>query len=131
MILRVFQNSLKDWKEMSLLGEKGEDLASRYLRKKGYKVLARNYKNRLGEIDIIAEKDNVVVFVEVKTRSGSRFGHPFEAVNKTKRQKLQKVALLYLKRYPRQYPARFDVLSITIREKSNPLIEHITNAFEC
>lgn len=131
MISRVFQNSSKDWKGMSSLGEKGEDLASRYLRKKGYKVIARNYKTRLGEIDIIAEKDNMVVFVEVKTRSNISFGYPFEAVNQRKRQKLKKVALLYLKRYPRQYPVRFDVLSITLRENNNPVIEHITNAFEC
>ena len=116
---------------MSSLGERGEDFASRYLKKKGYKVIARNYKTRLGEIDIIAEQDNVVVFVEVKTRSNISFGYPFEAVNQKKRQKLKKVALLYLKKCPRHYTARFDILSITLRGNNNPVIEHITNAFEC
>jgi putative endonuclease len=131
MILREFQNFLKDWKGMSSLGKKGEDLASEYLRKKGYKVKARNYKTRLGEIDIIAEKDNVIVFVEVKTRSNNSFGCPFEAVHQKKRQKLKNVALLYLKRYKRHYPVQFDVLSITLMGNNNPVIEHITNAFEC
>ena len=130
MISRVFQNSLKDWKGMSSLGEKGEDLASHYLRKKGYKVIARNYTTHLGEIDIIAEKNNVVVFVEVKTRSNINFGYPFEAVNQRKKQKLKKVALLYLKRFPSPYPVRFDVLSIILSENNAPVIKHITNAFD-
>ena len=115
---------------MRLLGVKGEDLAVKFLKKKGYRILSRNYKTPLGEIDIVAEEGETLVFVEVKTRADNSFGQPFEAVNYRKREKLRKVALYYLKNCcKKDLPSRFDVLSIQTRGDKSA-IEHITDAFE-
>jgi putative endonuclease len=65
---------------MKPLGSKGEDLAVRFLEKKGYRILSRNFRTPVGEIDVIAEDRNTLVFIEVKTRTDDSFGHPFEAV---------------------------------------------------
>lgn len=115
---------------MRLLGIKGEDLAVKFLKKKGYRILSRNYKTPLGEIDIIAEDRDTLVFVEVKTRADNSYGLPFEAVNHRKREKLRRVALYYLKNCMKSdAPSRFDVLSIQAgKDKSE--IEHIMDAFE-
>jgi putative endonuclease len=115
---------------MRLLGIKGEDLAVRFLKKKGYRILSRNYKTPLGEIDIIAEDGRTLVFVEVKTRTDNSYGLPFEAVNHRKREKLRKVALYYLKNcLKKDAPSRFDVLSIQAGSDKDE-IEHIVDAFE-
>ncbi len=114
---------------MRRLGIKGEDLAELFLKKKGFKILLRNYKTPIGEIDIIAEDQGTLVFVEVKTRTGGSYGLPFEAVNYRKREKLRKVALYYLKHSKRDGPSRFDVLSIRTGSGKSE-IEHITDAFE-
>ncbi len=115
---------------MRLLGIKGEDLAVRFLKKKGYRILSRNYRTPLGEIDIIAEDGETLVFVEVKTRSDDSYGLPFEAVNHRKREKLRKVALYYLKNVLKKDAAsRFDVLSVRAAGSGNE-IEHIRDAFE-
>ncbi|MCL5024175.1 MAG: YraN family protein [Nitrospirae bacterium] len=114
---------------MRLLGNRGEDLAAKFLKRKGYKILSRNYKTPLGEIDIIAEDRGTLVFVEVKTRTDTSYGMPFEAVNHRKREKLRKVALCYLKQTKRDTPSRFDVLSIR-SDKDGDKIEHIADAFE-
>jgi putative endonuclease len=115
---------------MKVLGIKGENLAVKFLKEKGYRIIARNYKTPVGEIDIIAQDGNTVVFIEVKTRADEFFGQPFEAVNKRKRQKLKNVALFYLKRQVMEFPVRFDVLSIFYRENGKKEIEHIKDAFE-
>ena len=115
---------------MRLLGIKGEDLAAKFLRKKGYRIVDRNFKTPIGEIDIVAEDGETLVFVEVKTRCGDAFGHPFEAVDARKRVKLRKVALYYLKNRRRNdAPSRFDVLSIRAKSGKEE-IEHIIDAFE-
>jgi putative endonuclease len=72
---------------MKTLGCNGEELAAKFLKKKGYRIVARNYKTHIGEIDIIAKEGDTTVFVEVKTRANNSFGYPFESVNKSKRQK--------------------------------------------
>lgn len=114
---------------MRLLGIKGEELAVRFLKKKGYRIISRNFKTPIGEVDIIAHDENILVFIEVKTRSDDSFGRPFEAVNHRKKEKLKKVALYYLKHHRNDMPLRFDVLSIEMDgEKST--IEHIVDAFE-
>jgi putative endonuclease len=115
---------------MKALGSKGEDLAIQFLKKKGYRIIDRNYKTSVGEIDIIARDGNTIVFVEVKTRTDDSFGYPFEAVNKKKRQKLKNLALLYLKRQVKESPVRFDVLSIFYADGREREIEHIKDAFE-
>lgn len=117
-------------KEISL-GEQGEKLAVKHLKKKGYAIRARNFRTRLGEVDIIAADGDYVVFVEVKTRSSTRFGMPFEAVTVAKQKQLSKVALEYLAQHNlTESPARFDVVSILISDGAKPAIELIKNAFE-
>ena len=114
---------------MRRLGNKGEDLAVRFLKKKGYRIIARNFKTPLGEIDIIADDGGALVFVEVKTRTGDSFGQPFEAVHYRKKDKLRRVALWYLKQAKKEMPSRFDVVSIQTDGGKNA-IEHIVDAFE-
>jgi putative endonuclease len=115
---------------MKTLGCDGEELAAKFLKKKGYSIVARNYKTRIGEIDIIAKDGNMTVFIEVKTRANDSFGYPFEAVNKGKRQKLKNLALLFLKTHPKESTARFDVISILCKQNGETAIEHIKDAFE-
>ena len=114
----------------SALGSEGEELAAMFLERKGYGIIARNYKTPVGEIDIIARDGDTIVFVEVKTRANYSFGHPFEAVHKDKRQKMKNLALLYLKKQRYQLPARFDVVSIIRSQSGKRAIEHIVDAFE-
>ena len=75
------------------LGKKGEKIALKFLKKKGYAIRNNNFRTRLGEIDIVAEEQGTIVFTEVKTRSGSLYGAPFAAVTKSKQAQLSKVAL--------------------------------------
>ena len=116
-------------KAMRRLGIEGEELAVRFLKKKGYKIVSRNFKSPVGEMDIIAEDGDTLVFIEVKTRTDDSFGHPFEAVTHRKREKLRKVALSYFKHSRQEVPSRFDVLSIET-DGANHKIEHIKDAFE-
>ena len=111
------------------LGEMGEGLAVKFLKKKGYRIVEQNYKTNIGEIDIIAFDAEVLVFIEVKTRESIGFGLPFEAVNRRKRRKISNVALLYLKRFDDLPQCRFDVVSIYY-ENGRPECELIRDAFE-
>lgn len=113
---------------MKTLGSTGEDIAANYLKKKGYKILHRNYKTPLGEADIIVKDKDTIVFVEVKARSSDAFGQPFEAVDYRKQEKLKKIALYYLKHNKIESPVRFDVVSIISRDK-NAEVNHIAEAF--
>ena len=100
------------------LGAQGEQIAINYLHNRGYHILERNYRNKLGEIDIIAKHGNDLVFIEVKTRSDNMFGSPLEAVTSAKQRQLAKVALEYLSRQNcLDQPARFDVVGILLRAK--------------
>lgn len=111
-------------------GKSGERVAATHLKRKGYRILERNYRNPLGEIDIIAREKGVLVFVEVKTRSSARFGSPKRAVTPAKQRQLSKVALAYLKTTRQSHsPARFDVVSVCTEEAA-PAVELIRNAFE-
>lgn len=111
-------------------GQKSESIAARHLKKKGYKILEQNYRNKLGEIDIIAKDKGTLVFVEVKARKSSRFGNPKWAVTPKKQRKISMVALYYLKATNQsRIKARFDVVAISSL-KNNPRIEIIKNAFE-
>lgn len=114
---------------MKSLGPLGEELASDHLVKKGYRLIERNFKIKIGEIDIIAEDGQTLVFVEVKTRLNKEFGQPFEAVNLFKQKKIRCIAEAYLQRKPLNgREARFDVISILL-EPDKTRIEHIENAF--
>ncbi|MEW6108088.1 MAG: YraN family protein [Nitrospirota bacterium] len=114
---------------MNTVGKEGEKIAVEFFRKKGYLIIEKNYRTPLGEIDIIAKDRDVIVFIEVKTRTDDLFGHPSEAVNRRKKDKIRKVALCYMKKLKKEPPARFDVLSVCI-ENGRRSIEHIQDAFE-
>ena len=109
-------------------GKRSEIIAADYLKKKGYKILETNYKNKVGEIDVIAKDKDYLVFVEVKARFSQKFGHPFEAIDERKQQKIQAVASLYMvKNHKYGTNCRFDAISILGLE--NPEITHIVDAF--
>lgn len=112
-------------------GKSSESAAANYLRGQGYKILELNYKNKLGEIDIIAKEDRAVCFIEVKSRSQTAFGLPQEAVNKHKQHKISQCALSYLKeRQLFEQSSRFDVLSIIQEQAGCPRFELIRDAFD-
>ena len=117
-------------REKKELGKKGEEIAIRFLKKKGYRILLRNYVCKMGEMDIIARERDTLVFVEVKTRTSIAFGPPQLAVNLTKQMQLSKVALNFLKEKKLEdVKARFDVVAILLRPKGEE-IELIKDAFE-
>ena len=100
-----------------LLGRRGEQMAADALRERGYRIVERNFRCRYGEIDLIAEERDDLVFVEVKTRRGSAFGWPEEAVTLTKRRKLAEVASYYLDLHAEgDRPWRIDVVAIDFNQ---------------
>ena len=117
-------------KEHLDLGKHGEEAAVSFLKRNGYRILRRNYRSRLGEIDIIGKDKDTFCFVEVKTRSSDRFGFPQEAVSVFKRRQIAKTALIFLKENKLlDKKARFDVVSLVFTQDS-PRVELIKNAFE-
>jgi putative endonuclease len=111
-------------------GKKGEDIAVRYLKDMGYRIIERNYRCLLGEIDIIAKDGSTIVFIEVKCRRSEKFGAPQLSVGKNKQKKLSKISLYYLKNKRLHYQnARFDGVAVKIL-LSGTYIELIQNAFE-
>lgn len=112
------------------LGKTGEDLACAELQKRGYAIVARRYRRRGGEIDIIARHGDTMVFVEVKTREGHAFGEAVEAVTAFKRRRIAQLALDYVTRRRLSHcPCRFDVVSIHF-DAGRPQIEVFQNAFD-
>ncbi|MCX7784622.1 MAG: YraN family protein [candidate division WOR-3 bacterium] len=115
--------------KMKELGKKGESLAEKYLEKQGFKILAKNYRCPLGEIDIIAKEQDTIVFIEVKTRHSDFIAEPFESVGRKKQMKLRNLAEHYLAEKDwENCEIRFDVLSIVSSDRDEK-IEHIKNAF--
>jgi len=118
------------------LGDRGEEIAAAFLEKRGYRILERNYRFERGEVDIVClapparvAPHGEIVFVEVKARSGDRFGRPEESVAAEKQRRIIETARAYL--YERKLegaPCRFDVLSIVMRP-AGPVIEHLEDAF--
>lgn len=114
-----------------LFGNRGERLATKFLRDKGFKILALQDRSLLGEIDIIAQDGESIVFVEVKTRKSIAAGHPVEAITPHKQRQMTRAALAWLKRHKLlEHRARFDVVAIIWGDNKVPVIEHYTNAFE-
>lgn len=113
---------------MKWIGDAGERTAERYLKKQKYHILERNYRTRFGEIDLIAEKGEYLVFVEVKYRKNDASGQPAEYVTHTKRQRLIRAAKQYMKEHSTDQPVRFDVVSV-LGELKSPKVELIQNAF--
>ena len=108
------------------LGKRGEKLARQHMEKAGYTILAQNWRTRFGEIDLVAERQEVLVFVEVKARTSHDFGRPEEAVTHRKRQKLIRTAQAYLQSAGvDQAHWRIDVIAVDIDNKGNAdRIEH-------
>lgn len=115
-----------------LFGTAGERAAEKYLKQQGFRIIARQFNTRWGEIDLIAYDSDTVVFVEVKTRSTDANGSPLERVDQTKREHSTKAALAFLKRYRLLgRRSRFDVVSVVWPDgKQAPQIDHIKHAFE-
>ncbi len=112
------------------LGKTGEDLACRELERLGYVIVARRWRQRNGEIDIIAMDGPTTVFVEVKARDGAAFGGGVEAVTARKQRRIVQLALVYLARHRLlDAPCRFDVVSIAA-DRVPPVVEVFRNAFD-
>ena len=112
------------------LGRKGEDAAVRFLERRGYDIVERNWTCFAGEADIIARDGEAVVFVEVKTRTGVSNGLPAEAVTKNKRERYEKIACAFLADYDVvDVPVRFDVVSISLIDTDRAMVRHHIDAF--
>jgi len=112
------------------LGKLGEDLAVAELERRGYAILARRYRRRGGELDIVARDGTTVVFVEVKTRDGDEFGDGNDAVTPLKQRRMTQTAVDYMMRHRLTGVAcRFDVVSIRV-DAGQPSIEVVQNAFD-
>jgi len=113
-----------------ILGKRGEDLACRELERRGYAIVARRYRQRGGELDIIARDGPTLVFVEVKARDGREFGEAGEAVTRFKRRRITRLALDYMMRHHlSDCPCRFDVVSIHF-DSGEPVLEVFQGAFD-
>lgn len=101
------------------LGKIGENIACEYLKYNSYSILERNFRSRYGEIDIICKRGDQIIFVEVKTRSNTRSGYPYEAANQPKQARILKCGYFYLQtRRQTQVSVRIDVISIVIHNES-------------
>jgi putative endonuclease len=113
------------------LGQRGENVAYKTLKKEGYRVLEKNYQCRLGEIDLIARHGNDLVFIEVKSESGRGGILPKTRVDWRKQRKLSRLAQFYLKQKRLQdISARFDVVQVRLQDGDDPLVDIIENAFD-
>ena len=117
----------------NLVGAWGEALAAEYLRKRPYKLLAVGYHGRFGEIDLIVENRQYLVFVEVKVRKNENFAQAHEYVNRKKQDKIRVTASMYLSENPTKLQPRFDVIEIYAPDGVNsthPQINHMEDAFQ-
>lgn len=112
----------------NILGQQGEDMAAAYLEQKGYTVLDRNWRCGHKDLDLVVTKDNMVVFVEVKTRTGTGWGNPEDAVTDRKIRRIVNSADAYLRFNQIDMDARFDIVSIVV-EGGDFKVEHIEQAF--
>lgn len=120
---------MKGWRRQR--GREGEQIAAAFLQRCGYRIQERNYRSRKGEIDIIAWDGATLVFVEVKAKTQTAFGHPEEMVDRRKQQTIAQVAMLYVQRHQLiQTSLRFDVVAIRLRPGEAPDVTHIPAAFD-
>lgn len=114
------------------LGRRGESIAAQFLTEQGLVILSRNWRCSEGELDIVAtDGAETVVFCEVKTRSGLGFGTPLEAITRAKRQRIRRLAFLWMMSIrPKAWPAmRFDVVGVVLRDANGPEVMHLAGAF--
>jgi putative endonuclease len=113
-----------------LLGDAGEGAAAELLRSRGYRIVARNHRCRRGEVDLVAEKGELLVFVEVRTRATEAFGSPEETVSPAKQRRVLAAARDFLARWRGpERGARFDVVSV-VDSPQGPKLQHFENAFD-
>ena len=125
------ENAWRKWRTPPSLGERGERAAEKFLKRLGYKIVARQDRSPGGEMDLVAVDGRTVVFCEVKTRTSHAAGHPASAVDEDKQRRMTLWALGYLRRHGLlEYSSRFDVVAITWPDGvKRPVIEHFKNAF--
>jgi putative endonuclease len=112
------------------VGGRGEELAARHLMAGGWTILHRNYRAGRNEIDLVARRDGVVAFIEVKTRMGAAFGHPLESITPRKCREVERVASVWIQRHgapDEEY--RFDAVAVTFPDGVTPLVEHLEDAW--
>ena len=114
--------------ERHILGKTGEEIGTKYLIKNGYKIIIRNFRCRQGEIDIIAQDKNEIVFIEVKTRKNTNYGYPIDAVDKRKQKHILNASkyYIYINKLEKRN-IRFDVIEIYKKDKF--YINHIKNIY--
>lgn len=113
---------------MQTFGKRGEAMAEIELRQKGYKILERNYRHGKSEIDLIAEGERLMIFIEVKTRSSSSFGYPEDFVSKSQQQAIIRAANHYVEESGWKGDIRFDIVAIVVKQTTIQ-IEHLKDAF--
>ena len=124
----TLQNPLPDHR--AALGSYGERVAVRALTEAGLQVLDRNWRCRDGELDVVAREGDALVFCEVKTRRGTGFGHPAEAVTPAKRRRLRRLARAWLASHDQHAPdLRFDVVAVHVPAAGPARVTHLRNAF--
>ena len=112
------------------LGDRGEEIAARHLRERGWTVLDRNFRLGRKEIDLVARRGEVVAFVEVKTRGGRGYGHPLEAITWKKRREIGQVAQAWIDRHGRDGDVyRFDAVAVLVAGGGEPVVEHVEDAW--
>jgi len=116
-------------KATNAFGELGERIAARYLENAGWKILARRFRSGRRDIDLVAQQESLIAFVEVKARSGAEFGDPVEAVNHRKQRELTKSAQTWIDRHGKEGESyRFDVLGILLKDR-RVFVRHVPGAF--
>ncbi len=127
-IMKLKEIGTRGWRKT--LGDQGEKYAASYLKRRGYRILERNYRTKRGEVDLVVQEGDTLVFVEVKTRRNAEYGSPQVAVNSQKQKQISHAAISYLQSHRCfDKPCRFDVIGI-IWSDTDVKIEHIQNAFE-
>jgi len=112
------------------LGDRGEELAARFLEQRGWTVVHRNFRMGRKEIDLVARRGEVVAFVEVKTRGGRGYGHPLEAITWKKRREIQQVASAWIDRFGKPGDVyRFDAVAVLVEGGGPPVVEHVEDAW--
>lgn len=112
------------------IGKRGELIAEKFLVQNGYTILVTNWRKQKGEIDIIAKEEDLIVFIEVKTRSGSETAIPESAINRKKKEILCRTAFAYMEEIDWTWAFRFDIVSVLILSNQIPIIQHFKDVFD-
>lgn len=115
--------------EHNHLGKKGEEIAIKFLKKKGYLILEQNWRHRRAEIDIIAKEDDILVFIEVKSRSSTLFGRPESFVDDKKQNLITDAASVYMEEIGHEWEVRFDIISVFFHNEIYQSVDHFKDAF--